>query len=155
LPIAAEVDDYPICLNAKLHKANKSTSSTRQATQCNQGISINFGFVVQSSKDNERVRRLSGLHGETCYVFLHDHFSNTLYSAALRSKAPPIEWLTKWLANDLLRPGTIRMGLSSFPIETLEIRSVPCSWVPHWHLVFGRIRSIVSGEDSVRTLFWS
>jgi hypothetical protein len=29
---------------------------------------------------------------------LRDHFSNTLYGTALRSKAPPIEWLTKWLA---------------------------------------------------------
>jgi hypothetical protein len=29
LPIAAEVDDCLICLKAKLHKANKSTSSTR------------------------------------------------------------------------------------------------------------------------------
>jgi hypothetical protein len=53
---------------------------------------------VQSSKDSERVRRLSGLNGETCYVLLLDHFSDTLYGAALRSKAPPIEWLTKWLA---------------------------------------------------------
>jgi hypothetical protein len=50
---------------------------------------------VQSSKDSERIRRL---HGETCYVLLHDHFSNTLYGAALRSKAPPIGWLTKWLS---------------------------------------------------------
>jgi hypothetical protein len=49
LPIATEIDDYPICLKAKLHKANKSTASTRKATQCNQGISIDFGFVVQSS----------------------------------------------------------------------------------------------------------
>jgi hypothetical protein len=98
LPIATEIDDCPICLKAKLHKANKSTSSTRKATQCNQGISIDFGFVVQSSKDSERVRRLSGLHGETCYVLLRDHFSNTYYGATPRSKAPPIEWPAKWLA---------------------------------------------------------
>jgi hypothetical protein len=104
LPIATEIDDCPISLKAKLHKANKSTSSTRKATQCNQGISIDFGFVVQSSKDSERVRRLSGLHGETCYVLLRDHFSKTLYGAALRSKAPPIEWLTKWLATKGVGP---------------------------------------------------
>jgi hypothetical protein len=63
-----------------------------------QDISIDFSFVVQSSKDGERVRRLGGLHGEMCYLLLRDHFSNTLYGSALRSKAPPIEWLTKWLA---------------------------------------------------------
>jgi hypothetical protein len=80
----------------------------------------NPGFVVQSSKGSERVRypsslygetyyillrdhfsntlygapirRLSGLHGETCYVLLCDNFSNELYGAALCSKTPPIEW---------------------------------------------------------------
>jgi hypothetical protein len=59
---------------------------------------------MQSSKESERVRRLSGLHGETCYVLLRDHFSNTLHGAALRSKAPPIEWLIKWLATKGARP---------------------------------------------------
>jgi hypothetical protein len=67
---------------------------------------------VQSSKDSEFVRRLSGLHkcvtfscvtisatrftallfvasvacidGETCYVLLRDHLSNTIYGAAFR-----------------------------------------------------------------------
>jgi hypothetical protein len=47
---------------------------------------------VQSSTDSERVLRLSHLHGETCYVLLRDYFSNSLYGAALHSKAPPIEW---------------------------------------------------------------
>jgi hypothetical protein len=77
LPIATEIDDYPICLKGKLHDANRSTSSTRKATQCNQGISIDFGFIVQSSKDRERVRRLGGLHCETCYV-LHTHSCVTI-----------------------------------------------------------------------------
>ncbi len=63
-----------------------------------------FGCIVQSSKDSECVRRLSGLLGETCYVLLRDHFSSTLYDAALRSKAPPIECLTKWLASKCAGP---------------------------------------------------
>ena len=92
----------------KLPKANNSTSSTRKATQCNQVISIDFDVVVQSSKDNVRVRRLSSLHGETRYVLLRDHFSYTVYGAALRSKAPPINWLTKSLA-------TKGAGLRSIP----------------------------------------
>jgi hypothetical protein len=45
-----------------------------------------FGCIVQSSKDSECVRRLSGLLGETCYVLLRDHLSKTLYGATLRSK---------------------------------------------------------------------
>jgi hypothetical protein len=56
LSIATEIDDWPICLKTKLHKVNKSTSSTRKATQCNQRISIDFGFVVQSSKQGQRSR---------------------------------------------------------------------------------------------------
>jgi hypothetical protein len=36
--------------------------------------------------------RLGDFHGEMCYALLRDHNSNTLYSAALCSKAPPIEW---------------------------------------------------------------
>jgi hypothetical protein len=66
-PIATGIDNCPICLKVR-------------------GYS-----VVQSSKDSERVRHLSGSHGETCYVHLRDLFSSTLYGAALRSKAPPIE----------------------------------------------------------------
>jgi hypothetical protein len=47
-------------------------------------ISINFGFVVHSSKDSECIRRLSGLHSETSYALLRDVFSSTLYGAAVR-----------------------------------------------------------------------
>jgi hypothetical protein len=75
LPIATEIDDCPIRLKAKLHKAKKNTYSTRKATQCNQGIYIDFGFVVQSSKDSERVRSFSGFLGETCYVLLRNRSS--------------------------------------------------------------------------------
>jgi hypothetical protein len=91
LPIATEIDDCPICLKIKLHKANKSACST----QCNQSISIDADFVVQSSKDSERVRRFSVLNVLMCSLLLRDHFSNKLYGAALRSKTPPIEWLNK------------------------------------------------------------
>jgi hypothetical protein len=83
LPIAAEIDNSSIGLKAKLDKVKKSTSSIRKATQYNRGISIDFGFVAQSSEDSERLRCPSGLHDETCYVLLRDHLSNTLYGAAV------------------------------------------------------------------------
>jgi hypothetical protein len=78
LPISTRIDHCSICLKVKLHKPNKSTSCTHKATQCYQGISIDFGFVVQSSKDSERVLPISGLYSETRYVLLRHHFSNTL-----------------------------------------------------------------------------
>jgi hypothetical protein len=55
---------------------------------------------VRSSKDSEHARYLSGLHGDTCYVLLRNDSSNTLYGAALRSKAPSIELITRWLATN-------------------------------------------------------
>jgi GAG-pre-integrase domain len=52
-----ELNKCPICMAAKLRKANKGTEDSRHATICNQGISIDAGFIVQSSKDSERMRR--------------------------------------------------------------------------------------------------
>jgi hypothetical protein len=67
------LDNCPICIKAKLHKAARGVDSFCRATQCYQGISVNFGFIVQhSSADSARVKRLSGLHGETCYCLLVD-----------------------------------------------------------------------------------
>jgi hypothetical protein len=65
---------------------------------CNQGISVDFGFIVQKSSDSDRVRRLMGLNGETCYCLITDHFSGTLYGETFRNKSPPIDFLNRWLA---------------------------------------------------------
>jgi hypothetical protein len=97
LPIASELDKCPICLRAKLRKANRGTADSRRATVCNQGISVDFGFMVQTS-DLSRFKRLVGLNGETCYCLITDHHSGTLYGETFRSKAPPIEFLQRWLA---------------------------------------------------------
>jgi hypothetical protein len=82
VPKIASDDDLnkcPICMAAKLCKANKGTEDSRHATICNQGISIDAGFIVQSSKDSERMRRYTGLNGETCYFTIVDHKSSTIY----------------------------------------------------------------------------
>jgi GAG-pre-integrase domain len=98
LPIATELDKCPICLQAKLRMANRGTADSRHATQCNQGISIDFGFMVQqSSADPSRLDRLVGLNGETCYCLITDHYSGTLYGETFRSKAPPLDFLNRWL----------------------------------------------------------
>ena len=98
LPVATELDTCPICVKAKLHKADQSKSDSRHATRCNQGISIDFGFMVQASSNESRKERLSGLNGETSYCLITDHFSGTLYGATFRSKAPPLAYLNQWLA---------------------------------------------------------
>jgi hypothetical protein len=93
------LDNCPICIKAKLHKAARGVDSSRRATQCYQGLSVDFGFIVQnSSADSARVKRLSGLHRETCYCLLVDHFSGMLFGQCFASKAPPLEFLNSWLA---------------------------------------------------------
>ena len=99
LPIASCLDTCPICQNAKLHKSSHPKRSSRRATQCLQGISIDFGFIVQaSSTDPDRVERLQGINGETCYCLIVDHHGGNLWGRCFRSKAPPIDYLNHWLS---------------------------------------------------------
>jgi GAG-pre-integrase domain len=62
--IPTEIEGCPICLAAKLRKAPKGTNTTMRATTCNQGLSIDFGFMVQKSRDSARHNTLVGLNGE-------------------------------------------------------------------------------------------
>jgi hypothetical protein len=98
VPIAGELDKCPVCLHAKLRKAAAGKADSRRATQCHQGLSIDFGFIVQSSKDSARKKRLTGINGETCYCLIVDHYSGTLYGETFRTKAPPTDFLNRWLA---------------------------------------------------------
>jgi hypothetical protein len=92
----------PICSAAKLRKANKGTEDSRRATVCNQGISIDAGFIVQSSKDSKRVAKYTGLNGDSFYFLIVDHKSETVYGETFASKAPPIEFINRWLAQNAL-----------------------------------------------------
>jgi hypothetical protein len=44
------------------------------------------------------VETAAGLNGETCYCLIVDHFSGALYGETFSSKAPPLEFLNRWLA---------------------------------------------------------
>jgi GAG-pre-integrase domain len=98
--IPNELESCPVCLAAKLRKQPSGTATTMRSTVCNQGISIDFGFMVQRSKNSKRQHNLVGMNGETCYVLITDHYSGRLYGRAFASKAPPVEWLNSWLANN-------------------------------------------------------
>ena len=95
-----ELESCPICLAAKLRKQPAGTKTTMRSTVCNQGISIDFGFMVQRSRNTKRRHNLIGLNGETCYALITDHFSGRLYGRAFASKAPPVDWINNWLANN-------------------------------------------------------
>ena len=89
-----------VCLASKLRKAPREHGTTMKATQCMQGLSIDFAFMVQRSRDPKRFGNLVGYNGETCYVLLSDHFSGRLFGCAFATKAPPVDWLNQWLANN-------------------------------------------------------
>ena len=89
-----------MCLESKLRKSPPGKNSTMRATQCNQGLSIDFGFMVQKSRDSARQNSLVGLNGETCYVLLTDHVSGRAHGRAFASKAPPLDWVNNWPTNN-------------------------------------------------------
>jgi hypothetical protein len=95
-----ELEACPVCLAAKVRKQPAGTATTMRSTVCNQGISIDFGFMVQRSKNSKRQHNLVGINGETCYALITDHYSGRLYGRAFASKAPLVEWLNNWLANN-------------------------------------------------------
>ena len=57
-----------------------------------QGLSINFGFVVQKSlSDSTRVSCLKDFNDEMCYCLIVDHATGILHGECSQSKVPPIE----------------------------------------------------------------
>ena len=97
VPEADEVEKCPVCIQAKLHHANRSKDDARRALVPFQGIAIDFGFMVQRSKDKTRVSELAGLNGETCYCMITDHKSGAIFTEAFSSKAPPLDFINRWL----------------------------------------------------------
>jgi hypothetical protein len=96
---APDVEGCDTCWSCKLRNAARGTGDTRKdATILGQGISLDFGFIVQRSKDMARFEKFMGLNGETAYLLLADHKSDMLFGIATFGKAPPLSWLNRWLA---------------------------------------------------------
>jgi len=98
LNLASKVDKCPTCMAAKMHQSSGSANDSCTAAQCNQGLSIDFAFVIQKSKDAAQHKHCLGLGGETCCCLVTNHFGGTLCRAAFCNKTLLIEWLNKWLA---------------------------------------------------------
>jgi hypothetical protein len=75
-----------------------SLDDLSKATQCHQGLSIDFGFMVQVSKNSSRYKENLGFNHESCYVIISDHFSGMLSGKAFKSKAPPLQYFHRWLS---------------------------------------------------------
>jgi hypothetical protein len=59
---------------------------------------LDFGFIVQRSKDMARFEKFMGLNGDTAYLLMAYHKSDMLFDIATVGKAPPLSWLNRWLA---------------------------------------------------------
>ena len=89
IDLSDAAEQCPTCLAAKLRRSNRNKApSTTEPTECFQGVCVDMGFIVQQSSDSERVRQLTGLHGETCYVLISDLKSGTL--EGVNKLKPPI-----------------------------------------------------------------
>jgi len=96
------LDSCPVCLAANMKSRNRSDGETRTATEPGQGLSLDFSFAGQHSKnatnpEQMRINDYMGIHGEMCYLLLYDHAAERLDGVCRQSKAPPKAWLKKWL----------------------------------------------------------
>ena len=93
------LDKYAICLREKLNKSPTGSTTFQRAKHPNQGISIDFGFIVQASSANpDWVSQLQGINGQTCYCLIADHYTGALYSKCFQTKADSIQFINSWIA---------------------------------------------------------
>ena len=95
------MENCPVCLAAKIKHRARETDTTRRAIRPFQGLSIDFAFAGQRSKEANTAVDFVGYGGETCYVLLIDHYTEKLYGATRISKVPPVAWLRRFLLQNV------------------------------------------------------
>lgn len=91
------LEQCPTCLAAKMKKRAPGHASTMKATTPWQGLSIDFAFTGQASKDKSRAAAYKGFNGETSFVLVKDHYTGTLDGTTRISKGAPVNWLRQFL----------------------------------------------------------
>ena len=102
----AALDNCPVCMAANMKSRNCGDGETRAATELGQGLSFDFSFAGQHSKnsvnpEHMRVNDCMGIHGETCFLLVYDHATEQLDGVCRQSKAPPLAWIRKWLKKNV------------------------------------------------------
>eukprot|EP00957_Ditylum_brightwellii_P055930 4237964-Ditylum_brightwellii.AAC.1 len=88
------IDKYDTCLTCKMWKAVKSHGDIRKGTEVTgQGLLLDWGFIVQKSKNQDRVNRLTSINGFQSYLLVVDHHSDRFWPLCSDSKSPPLSWL--------------------------------------------------------------
>ena len=81
----------PIFLDTKPNKNSIGGGKFKSdAHHVGTGLSADWGFIVQKSKNKKRMRHLEGESGEQAFLLVADHFSDMLYRMAAGSKSPPL-----------------------------------------------------------------
>jgi len=88
------LNNCPACLAANMKCRNRGDGGTRTAAAFGQGLSMDFSFGGQHSKnaanpEQMRINDYMGIHGETCYLLLYNHATERLEGVCRQSKAPP------------------------------------------------------------------
>ena len=91
------LDQCSTCIQAKQTK-NPASGTTLKATRPFQGFSIDFSFSGIRSKNSDRRKDFLGVHGETCWMLITDHYSKYIWGKTFRSKAVPLQYLRDFLA---------------------------------------------------------
>eukprot|EP00957_Ditylum_brightwellii_P147432 11226269-Ditylum_brightwellii.AAC.1 len=74
-----------------MKKSAQGKGDTRSdATKVGQGISIDFEFTVQKSKNKDRMKTLASLDGSMAYMIVTDHHSDVMWTVCTTSKCPTI-----------------------------------------------------------------
>ena len=171
-----DLEKCPVCMENKQRITARNVETSRRATQCLQGLSVDFGFMVQKSKNKTRLQELSGYNGAKCYLLITDHHSQMLYGKCFATKSAPWEFLDDWLNKispiiDPIPDKYVRMdngselGLSHLVNDVFEKygynieRTAPNASVQnapveraHQTIADG-IRTLLSGAD-IPTRFW-
>jgi hypothetical protein len=75
----------------KMRKSARGSVDTRcDATVLGQGVSMDFGFIVQQSKNVERFESFQGINGETAYLIVTDHCTDVLWASLLMGRPHPL-----------------------------------------------------------------
>ena len=91
------LEKCPVCIQSE-QPATPGCGTTLKATAPMRGFSIDYAFSGQLSKDLAQRIDYLGIHGETCWILIRDHFSGYLFGECFKTKASAINYLRDFLS---------------------------------------------------------
>eukprot|EP00957_Ditylum_brightwellii_P211231 15365923-Ditylum_brightwellii.AAC.1 len=72
-----DIDKCDTCLTCKMRKCAKGYGDMRKdAVMVGKGLSLDWGFMVQKSKNQERTQKLTSIDGSQSYLLVVDRYSD-------------------------------------------------------------------------------